>query len=457
MKILVSFNNTYQSPGYPVLGVLDPQAMSIRFVEWPAEVPETGVLGLACSSKHLFLGIQYSFDATQSYRVPPEVGIEYSADGTLASCNPCGLLILDRHDLRVVNHHVFEKIADVHSFLMSEDERTLFVVSTGTDEVIAIELDGATVLQERVVWRPATATDRVDNHHLNSIIKYKGDILVSGFGLRTIADDWNSAQDGFVCNISTGDYILRGLQQPHSLAIIDGELACCESKGKRILYLKDNQVECWHDVGGYSRGLCELSGSVFVGTSARRQRSKSTGKLNKPTQSDDVGCTISRFDADGKFAMLQLDELAQEIYEMIPIAGTENWPMREEINYKKRFQQAWQQQAELAINEIEANVIPDLPLIVIDEMILGLQPESLTGVQLHSFIEKDGMYWGPPENDDVAIAALEGLEKAHKRLVLALAWPAFWWMDAFPLFQKHIEAHYKPLLRNHRVQVYALR
>ena len=459
MEILVSFNNTYQSPGYPVLGVLDPSSMNLRFVEWPSHIPQTGVLGMAVSSKYVFLGIQYAFDATQSYRMPPEVGLEYSADGMLASLNPCSLLILDRNNLRVVNHHVFELVKDVHSFLLCKDESALFVVSTGTDEVICVDLDGATVIGERVFWRPSTATDRVDNHHLNSIVSWQGDILVSGFGQRAIADDWNSAQNGCIYNIIKDEIIMRGLQQPHSLAVIDDGLAFCESKRKRVVLLEKNKMIASksHDIGGYSRGLCEIDSIVFAGTSGRRNKSKSTGKPVKNVTGIDVGCTISRIQQDGTQHAIQLGNVAQEIYDMVPIESTAGWTFRPDIDYKQQFRTAWQRQTAKAIDEIKAHVIPDLPLIVIDEMLLGIDPEVMAGVQLHSFIEKDGIYWGPPENDEAALHSLTDLEKTHKRFVLAFAWPAFWWKEAFPSFANHIADQYEHVCVNDRVHIYSLR
>ena len=288
--ILISFNNTYQSPGYPSLGLLHADTGKVSILDLPPEIPSTGFLGLAVSSRFVFAGLQYSFDATKAYRTPSNIGLQYSEDGVLESLNPCSLLVFDRINFRLVNHYMFQLVKDVHSFLLSKDETILYVVSTGTDEVIEITLDASEIKNEKVLWRPEPDGERTDLHHLNSICDWNGDMIVSGFGKKEIADDWNSAKNGFIYNITRNKFLIQDLQQPHSLLVINDRLAYCESKEKRVRFLEDNRVI---EVGGYSRGLCKLENSLYIGTSARRQKSKSTGKINKITETDAVGCAIT--------------------------------------------------------------------------------------------------------------------------------------------------------------------
>ena len=457
MEVLVSFNNTYQSPGYPMLGVLNPEDLSLRFVDLPGDIPETGMLGLAVSSKYIFAAVQDAFNATTAYRVPPEIGLQYSSEGVLASESPCSLLILDKISFAVVHHHLFDVVRDVHSFLLSEDETQLYVVSTGTDEIIRIELDGAVVKSENVFWRPATATERVDNHHLNSIISWRGDIIVSGFGQKEIPDDWNSAKDGFVYNLTKEKFLVKGLQQPHSLAIIHGQLAYCESKQKCVRFMEtnaaDNEPESLF-VGGYSRGLCAIDDDIFVGTSARRNRSKSTGKLLKNVEGVDLGCTITKFSKNGLPVVTQLGDVANEIYELLPVENTASWPFRPLINYKKKFEEAWENQIGMAMQEIKKHVHGHMPLVLVDELVLGLQQRPMNGFALSGFIEKDGIYWGPPENDGAALTALKDLEDRLDQFAIVFAWPAFWWLDSFKGFNEHLHAAYSAAFANDRVKIF---
>ncbi|HEX5113208.1 MAG TPA: hypothetical protein VFV79_10190, partial [Saprospiraceae bacterium] len=207
MDILISFNNAYQSPGFPILAILDTSTYALRIVEMPNEIPDTGVLGLEISSKYVFVGLQYAFNARESYRIPPEVGFQYNHDGLLASLNPCSLLIFDRNNFNLINQYVFEHVADVHSMLLSEDETSLLVVSTGTDELVEIKLEGAEVLSEKTIWRPESHGELKDIHHLNSICYWHGDFLISGFGKKEVANDWNSARNGFIYNISKNQFL----------------------------------------------------------------------------------------------------------------------------------------------------------------------------------------------------------------------------------------------------------
>ncbi len=66
------------------------------------------------------------------------------------------------------------------------------------------------------------------------------------------------------------------------------------------------------------------------------------------------------------------------------------------------------------------------------------------------FVERDGLYCGPPENDDVAVRELERLRQAGARFAV-FAWPAFWWLDHYAGLKRHLHAHFRPLLQNERL------
>lgn len=58
------------------------------------------------------------------------------------------------------------------------------------------------------------------------------------------------------------------------------------------------------------------------------------------------------------------------------------------------------------------------------------------------FLEKEGQYWGPPPDAETAIRELERLRQAGARY-LALAWPAFWWVDYYPGFYQHLRDRFR--------------
>src|SRR6185436_20262003 len=82
----------------------------------------------------------------------------------------------------------------------------------------------------------------------------------------------------------------------------------------------------------------------------------------------------------------------------------------------------------LATAEATAHIPPAAHVILIDQNELG--PALLPGRQVVPFIEREGHYWGPPENDRDALRELERLRQAGAMFVV-FAWPAFWWFDHY--------------------------
>src|SRR5262249_9496023 len=187
---------------------------------------------------------------------------------------PAGLLVFERSGLRLLNHHCFAAAADLHSLWVTGD--TAYVVSTGTDEIIAAQMSGPEIIDEMVFWRPDPAGKRADRHHLNAIYGWRGEFFVSGFG-PAAGEQWTTAQDGFVANISRGYTLASGIYQPHSVIAVGESLAYCESPKGAVSLLGRGRVR---GLPGYARGLCRNGATLFVGTSAARRRSRSTGVLN---------------------------------------------------------------------------------------------------------------------------------------------------------------------------------
>jgi len=452
MDILISFNNTYQSPGFPTLAVLNTATYKLRIVQMPPEIPDTGVLGLAISSKYVYVGLQYAFDALKAFRIPPEVGFQYNSDGLLASLNPCSLLIFDKDNFSLLNQYPFRKVVDVHSMLLSGDENKLFVVSTGTDELVELELKGSQVVSEKTIWRPGADGEFRDLHHLNSICFWKNDLLISGFGKKEVENDWNSAKNGFIYNVSQNQFLKTGLQQPHSLAVIEHRLAYCESKLKQVCFLDSTDTI---DLHGYSRGLCMADGKIFAGTSTKRKISKSTGKMNKISDEESVGCSVQVISRDtASKEIIDLDHYGHEIYELLPIENIANWPLVQPINYQLKFEEAWNRQRALAIAEIKNLDLNGSSLIVIDDDVLGIDKKEFRHRKVMSFVERGGHSWGPPGDDTSAMEELRNLEADNPKLSIAFAWPSFWWFDTYPVLGGYLKSNYKQAFRNERIVLY---
>jgi glycosyltransferase involved in cell wall biosynthesis len=71
------------------------------------------------------------------------------------------------------------------------------------------------------------------------------------------------------------------------------------------------------------------------------------------------------------------------------------------------------------------------------------------------FPARGGVYWGPPADDEQAVAELERA-RAEGASQLVVAWPAFWWLDHYPGFADRLRS-LPCLLENERAVVVDLR
>jgi GT2 family glycosyltransferase len=105
--------------------------------------------------------------------------------------------------------------------------------------------------------------------------------------------------------------------------------------------------------------------------------------------------------------------------------------------------------------EIEDLLAPTESFILVDGgSIRGT--EAVAGLPLHSFLEKDGEYWGPPADDDQAIQELERMRRGGAEYI-GFAWPAFWWFDHYGKFRDHLRASYSQVIANDHLVAYDLR
>ena len=94
----------------------------------------------------------------------------------------------------------------------------------------------------------------------------------------------------------------------------------------------------------------------------------------------------------------------------------------------------------------------DLPFILIDEEQLR---SDLPHAKVFPFLEREGRFWGAPEDDHAAIAGLENLRGRGARY-LALIWPTFWWLERYPAFADHLRRNFQTLRDDALLKVYDL-
>jgi hypothetical protein len=469
MQVLVSFCNL-KAPGCPALGLLDPETSSFRVLALPEAVAgNKGLTGLAVAGPHLYAVVQSVGDAGGS-----------------------SLLVFDRTNLVLLHRYEFRTAADVHS-LWSDGSR-LIAVSTGTDEVVELELRGPEVVSERVIWRPEPDGPREDRYHLNAVHGGDGKILIAGFGKKAEAA-WTTARDGFIVDIATGERVATCIDQPHSVIRVGDRLVCCESRkaGLRVLGQDGAEVR----LPGYTRGLCAIGDSLFVGTSVGREHSRSTGRVNNPADGGTPSgrCTIGRLSADTLEVIwtIELGPYAQEIYDLLPVEGTAAWPVEPELRwrdaairglvavadertswakrtagtldrreselaelkaelgfFKRLVQTATErtgpevaqvlQYEQLAWNlrrAVEAHVPPTATVVVVSK---GDDELLRTGGRTvwHFPQTEDGEYAGCyPPCGTAAVAHLEAL-RARGADYLVIPDPSLWWLDHYPEFADYL-------------------
>lgn len=109
----------------------------------------------------------------------------------------------------------------------------------------------------------------------------------------------------------------------------------------------------------------------------------------------------------------------------------------------------------LAAEEIAALVPPGETFILVDDQQLGgadLVPER----HVVPFLERDGLYWGPPPSDEIAVWELGRLRQSGAGFIV-FARPAFWWLDHYPGLTRHLNDKFRCLLKNEHIVVFDLR
>ena len=71
--------------------------------------------------------------------------------------------------------------------------------------------------------------------------------------------------------------------------------------------------------------------------------------------------------------------------------------------------------------------------------------EPVSGRRALPFLEEDGQYSGPPRDDEQAVRELERLRGAGATFI-AFWWTAFWWLEHYNGFSRHLRARYRCVL-----------
>jgi hypothetical protein len=433
VNILISFCNTIETPGFPNLGIIDLDSKDFSVVKLPPAISQTGITGLAKSAQFVFVGLQHLEGETKGYE------------------SPAALLIFDSMTFQLLATHPLKLVRDIHSFCWVEESSTLLIVSSGTDEVISLELHGTALVAEKVFWRPEPKDPREDVRHLNSIYRYLGDYYVSGFGKRELEGEWSSARNGFIINMTTGKQVMNAMYHPHSIDVISGQMMICESRTQKLRKVGSEDAAT---LPGYTRGLCHWDNKIFVGTSRSRKKSKSTGKIVDPVLQESR-CAITRLSPEFNVEYTwDLDPYGIEIYELMIVEDVSQWPLMIPENYHRKFLQSWSYRETETWHTIRQMVPADSTLILVDDGLLQSGHQAYE-YQCLPFLERNGLAWGPPASADHAINELIRMRDEGAQFI-AFTWPSFWWFDHYKEFDDFLREKFKTVARTNNVVILQL-
>jgi len=220
---------------------------------------------------------------------------------------------LRQSDLSPIYYQELPEIQDGHSILATDMH--LYVVSTGTDEVIRYDILDKELNNPMVFWRASESGK--DTHHVNSIINQGNELFVSAFGPKTNTL-WASASNGYIHNITKNIRIKESIYHPHSLSERHGQLYYCESSTRSFCALDGPILK----LEGYTRGIGWLSDElVGISSSVGRRISKSTGLIANsadPGTLEGKSNLVVRNITDHKVIVdIDLSKFGPEIYDIL--------------------------------------------------------------------------------------------------------------------------------------------
>lgn len=236
------------------------------------------------------------------------------------------LAVLNLADFTPAFFQFLPDVIDAHSLLAHQGR--LYIVSTGSDAVIAYDVLDDRVANPAVIWNVQgdRSNIRQDTHHVNSIALWNEDIVVSAFGPKS-GETWSTATKGYLLNLTQRTILAENLYQPHSLKAWRGKLYYCESARGRVTCLGDASWE----VGQYTRGLDFIADdTIAFGSSVARKASKSSGLINNPSDPGEAtgNCSVNLFHPfsaaeAGQLLSNSLADYGTEIYDLLCLSDTE--------------------------------------------------------------------------------------------------------------------------------------
>jgi uncharacterized protein (TIGR03032 family) len=178
-------------------------------------------------------------------------------------------------------------------------------------------------------WRPPFVTELAadDRCHLNGLAVVDGQPkYVTALGETDTPHGWRADKPhgGCLIEVSSGEFISRGLSMPHSPRWHDGRLWLLESGTGRLVLVDpaNGQRQTVVELPGFARGLALCGQYAFIGLSKIRATSTMDG-VPLAERRDELKCGVAVVDlVTGRVcAMLEFQTAVEEIFDVQLLSG----------------------------------------------------------------------------------------------------------------------------------------
>lgn len=192
-----------------------------------------------------------------------------------------------------------DRSLDLHDVLWHDDH--VYVVGTQLNLVFKFDAAFAEIDHWAMPGEP-------DSQHINSVCMHEGRLLASRFGNFEQHRGYKGITRGAgeVFDIVSGEVVIGGLSQPHSLKSVDGRLWLCDSESHTLRAYRDFEADGEYRFDGYVRGLAFGASEIYLGLS--RSRNDPDGTLSS--------ASIVVLDRTRMSVLGRIDLPAAEVYDL---------------------------------------------------------------------------------------------------------------------------------------------
>ncbi|AWY43344.1 glycosyltransferase [Pseudomonas putida] len=189
-------------------------------------------------------------------------GLSRSAEYLVRGSQPASLFVYGEQTLEITESNF--SFHDIHDALVVGEH--VYLVATTGNEIIKLSMNG--VEEQRWVF-----PGEVDSLHINCLAVWGGAVVFSAFGAFSEHRGYkgNTKGAGYVQDLNTGNHLVVGLSQPHSLTTFGENLLIANSEQKELCeYSPSGELLRSKSLGGYTRGVCVSDKYIYVGLSKSR-------------------------------------------------------------------------------------------------------------------------------------------------------------------------------------------